>query len=116
MLTHKRLKEAAGTQAFILALQKEIKNQEEHCTNKRRAAKAITAYKREIERLQNQRNEVLQEVTAINNIRIKTAIIMHYFNGNAWREIAQKIGMGDSEESIRKAVQRFLEKQEAEES
>lgn len=34
MLTHKRLKEAAGTQAFILALQKEIKNQEEHCTNK----------------------------------------------------------------------------------
>ena len=41
---------------------------------------------------------------------------MHYFNGNAWREIAQKIGMGDSEESIRKAVQRFLEKQEAEES
>ena len=61
MLTHKKLKEAAGTQAFILALQKEIKNQEEHCTNKRRAAKAISAYKREIERLQNQRNEVLQE-------------------------------------------------------
>lgn len=113
MLTHKILKEAAGTQAYILALQKEIKNQEEHCTNKRKAAKIITGYKQEITRLQNQRNEVLQEVTALNNIRLKTAIIMHYFNGMAWRDIAQKIGMGDSEESIRKAVRRFFAEQEA---
>ena len=114
MLTHKIIKEAAGTQAYILALQKEIKNQEEHCTNKRKAAKVITGYKQEITRLQNQRNEVLQEVTALNNIRLKTAIIMHYFNGMAWRDIAQKIGMGDSEESIRKAVRRFFAEQEAE--
>lgn len=113
MLTHKILKEAAGTQAYILALQKEIKNQEEHCTNKRKTAKVITGYKQEITRLQNQRNEVLQEVTALNNIRLKTAIIMHYFNGMAWRDIAQKIGMGDSEESIRKAVRRFFAEQEA---
>ena len=113
MLTHKKLKEAAGTQAFILAWQKEIKNQEENCTNKRKAAKIITGYKQEITRLQNQRNEVLQEVTQLSNIRIKTAIIMHYFNGLAWRDIAQKIGMGDSEESIRKAVKRFFDEQEA---
>ena len=113
MLTHKKLKEAAGTQSYILALQKEIKNQEENCTNKRRAAKIITGYKQEITRLQNQRNEVLREVTELNNIRIKTGIIMHYFNRLSWRDVAQKIGMGDSEESIRKAVKRFLEEQEA---
>lgn len=112
MLTHKKLKEAAGTQAYILALQKEIRNQEENCTNKRKAAKVITGYKREIARLQDQRNEVLLEVTAISNFRIKTAIVMHYFNKASWRDVAQKIGMGDSEESIRKAVHRFLDKQE----
>ena len=112
MLTHKRLKEAAGTQAYILALQKEIKLQEETCTNKRKAAKIIAGYKKEISRLQDQRNKVLQEITDLDDLRIKAAIIMHYFNKVSWRDIAPKIGMGDSEESIRKAVRRFLDTQE----
>ena len=54
----------------------------------------------------------LLSITDLDDLRIKAAIIMHYFNKVSWRDIAQKIGMGDSEESIRKAVRRFLDTQE----
>ena len=111
ILTEEKLKEAADAHALIMALQTEIREQE-------KLAKDfdvkidVAKHKKEVKRLIDNREKVLSEVAAINNMRIKTAIVMKYFNNRTWRDIAQAIGKGDSEDAIRKAVQRYLNYEE----
>ncbi len=106
-ITKKMLEEVAAAESYIIALRAEISEQKQISLSQRNKCK-VARLEAEINRLIFQRNKTLEAVSNINNSRIKTAIVMKYFNGASWREIAQKIGMGDTEESIKKAVERFL--------
>ena len=59
-----------------------------------------------------EKREVEKELERIPNLRIRTALIMKYKYRYSWKTIAQKIGMGDTEDSIRIAVERFFRKGE----
>ena len=67
--------------------------------------------KQELQVQIERKRKLMEEVAKIENGRIQAAIIFRYLCKYSWRETAQKIGMGDSESSIRMAITRYLQEE-----
>lgn len=55
-------------------------------------------------------NQIMRYVACIDDSFIRQIITYRHIDMMKWRDIAQKIGGGNSEDGIRKAYARFLEK------
>ena len=55
-------------------------------------------------------NQIMRYVAGIDDSFIRQIITYRHIDMMKWRDIAQKIGGGNSEDGIRKAYARFLEK------
>lgn len=111
-LSRQVLEEVAAASSYIEALSKELDRQKRVLPVMSVNEEKIRSLEKEIDVLIEKQIKVLQEINKINNSRIKSALILKYFNNYTWRNVAQKIGMNDTEDSIKKAVERFLNKRE----
>lgn len=70
----------------------------------------------EIKWRQREVSEICKELKAVKdyldvaNPYISTMLKLHYINGYRWRDIAQKMGGGNTQESIRKMCHRYVAK------
>ena len=55
-------------------------------------------------------NEVEQFLTTITDSRMRRIINLRFIDGLSWNSVADKIGGGNTEDSIRMAFNRFMEK------
>lgn len=55
-------------------------------------------------------NEVEEFIASIDDSRMRRIISLRYIEGLSWNKIADKIGGGNTEDSIRMAFNRFMEK------
>ena len=58
-------------------------------------------------------NQIMRYVASIDDSFIRQIITYRHVDMMKWRDIAQKIGGGNSEDGIRKAYTRYLEKEKA---
>ncbi len=58
-------------------------------------------------------NDVLVFINGIEDAHIRRIVTMRYVDGLKWRQIAKNVGGGNTEDSVRKTVERFLEKEDA---
>lgn len=56
-------------------------------------------------------NQIMRFVAAIDDSFIRQVISYRHIDMMKWRDIAQKIGGGNSEDSVRKAYTRYLERE-----
>lgn len=56
-------------------------------------------------------NQIMRYVAGIEDSMMRQIIIFRHADMMTWREIAQRIGGGNTEDSIRKAYARFLEQE-----
>lgn len=54
--------------------------------------------------------EVEQFIAGISDSRIRRIIDLRYINNYSWNDVAAKIGGGNSEDTVRKQFERFMEK------
>ena len=57
-------------------------------------------------------NDVLVFINGIEDAHIRRIVTMRYVDGLKWRQIAKNVGGGNTEDSVRKIVERFLEKED----
>ena len=57
-------------------------------------------------------NDVLVFINGIEDAHIRSIVTMRYVDGLKWRQIAKNVGGGNTEDSVRKTVERFLEKED----
>lgn len=57
-------------------------------------------------------NDVQEFINGIEDSHLRRIVTMRYVDGMKWKQIAQNIGGGNTEDSVRKTVERFLEKEE----
>ena len=57
-------------------------------------------------------NDVLVFINGIEDAHIRRIVTMRYVDGLKWRQIAKNVGGGNTEDSVRKTVERFLEKED----
>lgn len=64
------------------------------------------------ERKKNAENIKLKVQQFLNTLppRMQRIVRMRYFEGNSWEEVANTLGRGATEDSVRKELDRFLEK------
>ena len=110
MLTKEKMERYGAIESYIIILV-DRKNFEIQNSGRKRCKEAIET-QRQIDQLMEEKREVEKEFERIPNLRIRTALIMKYKYRYSWKAIAQKIGMGDTEDSIRIAVERFFRKGE----
>ena len=55
-------------------------------------------------------NDVEQFLTTITDSRMRRIINLRFIDGLSWNNVADKIGGGNTEDSIRMAFNRFMEK------
>ncbi len=53
-------------------------------------------------------NDVQVFINGIEDSHIRRIVSMRYIDGMTWRQIAMRIGGGNSEDAVRKTVERFL--------
>ena len=53
-------------------------------------------------------NDVQVFINGIEDSHIRRIVSMRYIDGMTWRQIAARIGGGNSEDAVRKTVERFL--------
>lgn len=53
-------------------------------------------------------NDVQVFINSIEDSHIRRIVSMRYIDGLTWRQIAMRIGGGNSEDAVRKTVERFL--------
>ena len=58
-------------------------------------------------------NDVLEFISGIEDSHIRRIVTMRFIDGMKWRQIAKNIGGGNTEDSVRKTVERFLEKEDS---
>lgn len=68
----------------------------------------LNALKSEIEETVN---DVHLYIASIEDSHIRRIVTMRYIDGLSWRQIAKNIGGGNSEDAVRKTVERFLERE-----
>lgn len=108
MLTKEQMERYGAMESYIIILI-DRKNFEIQSSGRKRCKEAMETQK-QIDQLMEEKKGVERELERIPNMRIRTALILKYKYRYPWKTIAQKIGMGDSEDSIRIAVERFLRK------
>lgn len=62
--------------------------------------------------LQKEQQEILQYIMQIKDPLIRLIIYYRHYECKSWEEVAESIGGGTSQESVRKQHDRFLEKEE----
>lgn len=67
--------------------------------------------KREVVRLDKEMKSVRDYLDSIEPY-ISTMLRMHYIEGRRWKDIAQRVGGGNTQESIRKMCHRYIQKNE----
>ena len=110
MLTKEQMERYGAMESYIIILIYR-KNFGIQSSSRKRCKEAMQTQK-QIDQLMEEKREVEKELERIPNLRIRTALIMKYKYRYSWKTIAQKIGMGDTEDSIRIAVERFFRKGE----
>lgn len=55
-------------------------------------------------------NRLMRFISEVKDSQMRQILILRYVNGMTWREVAQSIGGGNTEDSVRKMNDRFLEK------
>ena len=105
-MTKEQMERYGAMESYIIILI-DRKNFEIQSSGRKRCKEAMQTQK-QIDQLMEEK----REVEKIPNLRIRTALIMKYKYRYSWKAIAQKIGMGDTEDSIRIAVERFFRKGE----
>ncbi len=50
----------------------------------------------------------------VDDAQMRMILSLRFVNGLTWRQVARSIGGGNTEDSVRKACQRFLQEQDAE--
>lgn len=110
MITKEKMERYGAIESYIIILV-DRKNFEIQNSGKKRCKGALET-QRQIDQLMDEKKEIERELERIPNLRIRTALIMKYKYRYSWKTIAQKIGMGDTEDSIRIAVERFFRKGE----
>lgn len=68
----------------------------------------MNALKSEIEETVN---DVQIYINSIEDSHIRRIVSMRYIDGMKWRQIAECIGGGNTEDAVRKVVERFLERE-----
>ena len=58
--------------------------------------------------LLEKREHAIKKINGISNARIKAAIIAHYFYNRSWVNVASALNKGDTADSIRIAVKRYI--------
>ena len=56
-------------------------------------------------------NDVEEFISSINDSHIRRIVNLRYIEKLSWNEVANRIGGGNTEDSVRKILERFLEKQ-----
>jgi len=51
-----------------------------------------------------------QAILQCPDLHMRRILCLRYLDGLAWEEVAARIGGGNTEDSVRKAAQRFLDK------
>lgn len=110
MITKEKMERYGAIESYIIILV-DRKNFEIQNSGRKRCKEAMET-QRQINQLMEEKREVEKELERIPNLRIRTALILKYKYRYSWKAIAQKIGMGDTEDSIRIAVERFFRKGE----
>ena len=57
-------------------------------------------------------NDVLEFINSIDDSHVRRIVPMRFVDGMKWRQIALNIGGGNTEDSVRKTVERFLERED----
>lgn len=68
----------------------------------------LNALKSEIEETVN---DVQVYINSIEDSHIRRIVSMRYIDGLKWRQIAENVGGGNTEDAVRKTVERFLERE-----
>lgn len=68
----------------------------------------LNALKSEIE---DTVNDVHVYINGIQDSHIRRIIAMRYIDGMTWKQIAKNVGGGNTEDAVRKTVERFLERE-----
>lgn len=55
-------------------------------------------------------NRLIRFISRVENSQMRQILTLRYVNGLTWRRIAMEIGGGNTEDSVRKMNDRFLEK------
>ncbi len=55
-------------------------------------------------------NRLNNYISNIDDSHIRVILTMRYINGLTWNQVAAKVGGGNSEDSVKKAAYRYLEK------
>ena len=56
-------------------------------------------------------NEIESFMNAVTNSRVRLIIRLRYINGLQWEEVARQMGGGNTEDTCRKMLDRYLEKE-----
>lgn len=59
-------------------------------------------------------NRLNRFIENVDDARMRMILSLRFVNGLTWRQVAHSIGGGNTEDSVRKACQRFLQEQDAE--
>lgn len=57
-------------------------------------------------------NDVQEFINGIEDSHVRRIVTMRFVDGMKWKQIAKNIGGGNTEDSVRKAVERFLERED----
>ena len=57
-------------------------------------------------------NDVQEFINGIEDSHVRRIVTMRYIDGMRWKQIARAIGGGNTEDSVRKTVERFLERED----
>lgn len=68
----------------------------------------LNALKNEVEETVN---DVQEFINGIEDSHVRRVISMRYIDGMTWRQIACNIGGGNSEDAVRKTVERYLDRE-----
>ena len=108
MLTKEQMERYGAIESYIIILI-DRKNFEIQSSGRKRCKEAMET-QRQIDQLMEEKREVEKKLARLPNLRIRPPPIMKYKYRYSWKAIAQKIGKGDTEDSIRIAVERFFRK------
>ena len=107
-MTEEELKNAKYITNYVEQLQGYIKIIENNNEITEEMLQKIGKYKQEAHQLIEERQKILNAINNINNYRIKTAIILFYFRGHTWADVATSLNSNDTSDSIRIAVKRYI--------
>ena len=72
------------------------------------AADILTAKRAEYKSAAIECADIESFIAAVEDTRIKEILTLRYIYGESWRDVAAHIGYRETEESVRKAAERFL--------